>query len=176
MKKEIFKLAKKIKLIATDVDGVLTDGRIVILNSGEELKFWDTYDRFAFALIRDFAPGMKIAWITGRLSPQVAFRAKEIGVHYLYQNCMTKMAAVDEILRKEDLSIDEVAFIGDDLVDVPVLSRCGLSFCPKNAPTEIRKTVDYITKANSGKGVLREAVEVIFKSQGLWKKVLEKYR
>lgn len=176
MKKEILDKAKKIKLIATDVDGVLTDGKIVILNSGEELKFWDVYDRFAFTLLRNYAPHIKIAWITGRTSPQVAARAKEVGVNYLYQKCMGKTAAVDEILKKENLSVNEIAFIGDDLVDLPVLIRCGISFCPKNAPREVRDAVDYITDAESGKGVFREVVEIIFKSKGLWKKVLENYR
>ncbi len=176
LKKEILDKAKKIKLIATDVDGVLTDGKIVILNSGEELKFWDAYDRFAFTLLRNYAPGMKIAWITGRASPQVAARAKEVGVNYLYQKCMGKIAAVTEILKKENLSVNEIAFIGDDLVDLPVLLRCGFSACPKNAPKEVKEAVNYITDAESGKGVFREIVEIIFKSQGLWKKVLENYR
>jgi len=176
LKKEITDKAKKIKLLATDVDGVLTDGKIVILNSGEELKFWDAYDRFAFTLLRKFATGIKIAWITGRASPQVDARAKEVGVHYLYQKCMDKISAVNEILKKENLSVNEVAFIGDDLVDLPVLLRCGFSACPKNAPADVKEAVDYITDTESGKGVFREVVEIIFKSQGLWKKVLENYR
>lgn len=176
MKKEIFNKAKKIKIIASDVDGVLTDGRIIILNSGEEIKFWDAYDRFAFTLLRVFAKNLKIAWITGRISPQVEARAKEVGVHYLYQKCMDKISAVNEILRKENIKIDEVAFIGDDLVDLPVLLKCGFSVCPKNAPEDVRKAADYITAASSGRGVFRAAVEIIFKSQGIWQKVLEKYR
>ena len=175
LKKEILNKAKKIKLLATDVDGVLTDGKIVILNSGEELKFWNVYDRFAFTLLRNYSPGIKIAWITGRTSPQVVARAHEVGVNYLYQKCMDKMTAVTEILKKENLSVNEIAFIGDDLVDLPVLLRCGFSACPKNAPREVRKAVDYITNAESGKGVFREITEIIFKSQGLWKKVLKKY-
>lgn len=176
LKKEIRDKAKKIKLIATDVDGVLTDGKIVILNSGEEMKFWDAYDRFAFTLLRNYAPHIKIAWITGRSSPQVAARAAEVGVNYLYQKCMDKVTAVTEISKKENLSVDEIAFIGDDLVDLPVLIRCGFSACPKNAPLEVREAVDYITDAESGKGVFRQTAEVIFKSQGLWEKVLENYR
>lgn len=175
LNKKILSKAGKIKLIATDVDGVLTDGRIVILNSGEEVKFWDVYDRFAFTLLRNFAPDIKLAWITGRASPQVAARAKEVGVGYLYQKCMDKMTAVGEILKKESLSIGEVAFIGDDLVDVPVLSKCGFSACPKNSPEDVKKAVDYITEACGGRGVFREVVEIIFKSQGLWGKVLKKY-
>ncbi|MBI5573283.1 MAG: HAD hydrolase family protein [Elusimicrobia bacterium] len=176
IRKAILNKAKKIKLLATDVDGVLTDGKIVILNSGEEIKFWDVYDRFAFTLLRNYASYIKIAWITGRTSPQVAARAKEVGVNYLYQKCMDKISAVHDILKKENLTIDEVAFIGDDLIDLPVLSKCGLAFCPKNAPEEVKDAVDYITNGKSGEGIFREAVEIIFKSQGIWKKVLENYR
>jgi len=176
LKKEILDKAKKIKLLATDVDGVLTDGKIIILNSGEELKFWDVYDRFAFTLLRKFAKDIKIAWITGRISQQVENRAKEVGVHYLYQKCMDKISAINEILKKENITIDEVAFIGDDLVDLPVLLRCGFSCCPKNTPREVKEAVDYTTDAESGKGVFREIVEIIFRSQGLWKKILENYR
>ncbi|MBN1384976.1 MAG: HAD hydrolase family protein [Elusimicrobia bacterium] len=174
--KKVLKKAKKIKLIASDVDGVLTDGRIIILNNGEEIKFWDVYDGFAFTLLKDFAKHMKTAWITGRVSPQVSGRAEEIGIHYLYQKCMDKISAISEILRKEDIKTDEVAFIGDDLVDLPVLLKCGFSCCPKNAPNDVKKSVDYVTTAESGRGVFREVVEVIFKSQGIWGKVLKKYR
>jgi 3-deoxy-D-manno-octulosonate 8-phosphate phosphatase (KDO 8-P phosphatase) len=176
IKKEVLEKAKKIKLIATDVDGILTDGRIIILNSGEEIKFWDTYDRFAFTLLKVFAKDLKIAWITGRQSPQVEARAEEVGVHYLYQKCMDKISAINEILKKENLNLRQIAFVGDDLVDLPVLLRCGLSACPKNAPEDVRKSVDYVTEAKSGKGVFREFVEIIFKSQDLWKKVLKRYR
>ncbi|MDD5688067.1 MAG: HAD hydrolase family protein [Elusimicrobia bacterium] len=174
--KNILKKASKIKLLATDVDGVLTDGRIIVLNSGEEVKFWDVYDRFAFSLIKNYAKDLKIAWITGRKSQQVEDRAREVGVHYLYQKKMDKMSAINEILKKENLLISEIAFIGDDLVDLPVLLRCGFSICPKNASDEIKKSVDYITNVESGKGVFREVVEIIFKSQGLWEKVLKHYR
>ena len=168
--------AKKIKLIATDIDGVLTDGRIIILNSGEEVKTWDVGDRFAFTLLRNFAPGLKIAWITGRKSPQVEARAGEVGVHHLYQRCMDKFSAVSEILAKENISIEETAFIGDDLLDLPVLMRCGFAACPKNSAEEVREEVDYITAAEGGRGVFREVVEIILKSQGIWKNVLKKYR
>ena len=168
--------AKKIKLIATDIDGVLTDGKIVILNSGEEIKSWDVRDRFAFTLLRNFAPGLRIAWITGRKSRQVADRAGEVGVHYLYQRCMDKVSAMEEIASKENISVDEAAYIGDDLLDLPVLLRCGFSACPADAAREVRDAVDYVAPAESGRGVFREVVEIILKSQGIWKNVLKKYR
>jgi len=168
--------AKNIKLIATDIDGVLTDGRIIILDSGEEVKIWDVADRFAFTLLRNFGGHIKMAWITGRKSRQVAARAGEVGVHYLYQRCMDKMSAMNEIIEKEKIKISEVAYIGDDLLDLPVLTRCGFSCCPANAVPEVKEAVDYITRASGGRGVFREVVETIFKAQGLWKDVLKKYR
>ncbi|HAM39074.1 MAG TPA: hypothetical protein DCP53_06760 [Elusimicrobia bacterium] len=174
--KKIYTKAKKIKLIASDIDGVLTDGKIIILENGEELKYWDVYDRFAYTLLRNYAKDIKLAWITGRNSKQVVARAKEVGIHYLYQGCMNKISAINEILQKEKFKIDEVAFIGDDLVDLSVLLRCGFSACPKNATIEVRKSVDYVTGVTSGQGVLREVVEIIFKSKGIWRNVLKQYR
>ena len=168
--------ARKIKLIATDIDGVLTDGRIIILDSGEEIKFWDVSDRFAFTILRNFAPHLKIAWITGRKSRQVEDRAREVGVHYLYQRSMDKVSSINEILKKENIDIKEAAYIGDDLLDLPVLLRCGFSACPANAAAEVKSTADYITRAESGRGVFRETVEIILKAQGIWKNVLKKYR
>ncbi|MEW6555788.1 MAG: HAD hydrolase family protein [Elusimicrobiota bacterium] len=175
IKKAILNKAKKIKLIATDVDGVLTDGKIIILNNGEEIKFWDTYDRFAFTLLKKFAKNIKLAWITGRQTQQVENRAKEVGIHYLYQKCMDKISAINEILKKENLTIDEIAFIGDDLVDLSVILQSGFSACPENAPPEVKSRVDYVTNAESGKGVFREVVELIFQAQGIWGKVIKYY-
>jgi 3-deoxy-D-manno-octulosonate 8-phosphate phosphatase (KDO 8-P phosphatase) len=168
--------AKNIKLIATDVDGVLTDGRIIILDSGEEVKAWDVADRFAFTLLRNFGGHLKIAWITGRKSKQVADRASEVGVHHLYQRCMDKLSAMNEILEKEKIKMSEVAYIGDDLLDLPVLTRCGFSCCPATAVSEVKEAVDYVTAAAGGRGAFREVVEQVLKAQGIWKDVLKKYR
>jgi 3-deoxy-D-manno-octulosonate 8-phosphate phosphatase (KDO 8-P phosphatase) len=89
---------------------------------------------------------------------------------------MDKMSAMNEIIEKEKIKISEVAYIGDDLLDLPVLTRCGFSCCPANAVPEVKEAVDYITRASGGCGVFREVVETIFKAQGLWKDVLKKYR
>ena len=174
--KKIYTKAKKIKLIASDIDGVLTDGKIIILENGEELKYWDVYDRFAYTLLRNYAKDIKLAWVTGRKSEQVETRAKEVGIHYLYQGCMNKISAINEILEKENFNIDEVAFLGDDLVDLSVMSKCGFSACPKNASEDVKKSADYITDAESGEGVFREVIEIVFKSKGLWENVLKQYR
>ena len=172
---QIANKAKNIKLIATDVDGVLTDGSIIILDSGEEVKVWDVYDRLAFTLIRNYGNGLKLAWITGRQSRQVATRAAEVGVHYLYQKCSDKLIALNEIMKKEGISSEEVAYIGDDLLDMPPILCCGFSACPAGAVAEVKETVDYVTERPGGRGAFRELVEIILKAKGLWDEVLKHY-
>jgi 3-deoxy-D-manno-octulosonate 8-phosphate phosphatase (KDO 8-P phosphatase) len=176
LKKNILNKAKKIKLIATDIDGVLTNGKITILNSGEEIKEWSVYDGFACTLLNNFAKHIKIAWISGRKSRQVTKRAKEIGVHHIYQKCINKFSIISDIAKKENIKMENIAFIGDDLIDLPVLLKCGFSACPKNVSKELQTNVDYVTVATSGQGVFREVVEIILKSQGLWEKVLKQYK
>lgn len=175
-KSKLAKLAKKIKLIALDVDGVLTTGEIIVFDStGEEIKLWDVKDRFAFYLVKRAEAGIKFAWITGRSTAQVEKRSKEIGIDFLYQDCMRKKDALNEILGKTGIKPDEVLFIGDDLMDVPVLKYVGLAICPKNAPKEIKDVVDYISPISSGKGLMREAAELVLKSQNLWRKSTDEY-
>jgi len=173
--KSIINKAKKIKLIAMDVDGVLTNGEIIIFDSGGETKIWNVKDRLAFHLVQRSGSGIKLAWITGRASKQVSDRAKEIGIDEFYQGVMYKKPAIQEILKKYSLKPEEAAFIGDDLIDIPVLSMVGLAICPKDAPEEVKKAVDYISPYCGGKGVLREAVEAVLKTRGFWKAAVKGY-
>lgn len=173
--KTIFKKAKNIKLIAMDIDGVLTAGEILILDSGEEVKLWNVKDRMGFYLVKRSGSGIKLAWITGRGSKQVEKCAKSVGIDFLYQNCNIKMEAISKIMKKTGLKLSEIAFIGDDLVDYHVLSNAGLSVCPKDAPKEIKDAVDYVSPLNGGKGVLRELADMILKSQGFWKRATKDF-
>jgi 3-deoxy-D-manno-octulosonate 8-phosphate phosphatase (KDO 8-P phosphatase) len=175
MNRKLEALAKKIKLIGMDIDGVLTGGEIIVLDSNEEIKIWNVKDRFGFHLMHRSGANIPFAWITGRESKQVSDRAKEIGIQALYQNCMSKQKAMQEILSRFNLKPEEAAFLGDDLVDVPVLRFVGLSVCPADAPEEVKKEVDYISPYPGGKGVLREVVELVLKSQGFWEKATEGY-
>ncbi|MFH1369271.1 MAG: HAD hydrolase family protein [Elusimicrobiota bacterium] len=175
MKKNIAALARKIKLIAMDIDGVLTAGEMIILNSGEEIKIWDVKDRLGFHLIRRSGADIKFAWITGRGCEQVEKRANEIGIDFLYQECMNKMDAVMEIMNKTGLKPGEIAYIGDDLVDVPVLKNVGLAVCPSDAPAELKREADYVSKIAGGRGVFREIAEIVLKSQGYWKKATKDF-
>lgn len=158
-----------------DIDGVLTRGEIVVLNSGEEIKFWNVKDRFGFALTQKSGSGLKFVWITGRESKEVERQAKEITIDALYQNCKDKLFAFKDVLKKFSVKQDEVAYIGDDLMDLPVLKRVGFSVCPNNAPEELKKIVDYVSPLPGGCGVLREVVEIILKSKGLWHKTVREY-
>lgn len=171
----LLRKAKKIKLIAMDIDGVLTTGSIIVLESGEEVKAWNVRDRIAFYYARQVKSGLLFAWISGRGSHQLEMRAQEIGIDALYQNCMKKSKALHEIARKYSLSLDEIAYIGDDLIDLPVLVKAGLSVCPRDAVPEVQDRVDLVSAYIGGKGVLREAVEIVLKAQGMWKKLVHEY-
>jgi 3-deoxy-D-manno-octulosonate 8-phosphate phosphatase (KDO 8-P phosphatase) len=175
LNKRLAGLARRIKLVAMDIDGVLTGGEMIIMNSGEEIKIWNVKDRFGFHLAYRSGAGIKFAWITGRRSKQAAAQAKEIGIDFLYQDCMRKKDAIEEIMSKTGIKRDEILYIGDDLVDIPVLNFVGIGICPSDAPVELKNAADLVSKLPGGKGVLREAVEMILKAQGLWKKAGRDY-
>jgi len=175
IKKNIKTLAKKIKLIAMDIDGVLTGGEIIVLDSGKELKIWNVKDGFGFHLAKLSGAGIKLAWITGGQSEQIENRAKMLEIDFLYQGCFRKKEAISEIANKLNISPEETLFIGDDLLDVPAFRYAGFSICPKDAPQEVKKEVDYISEIPGGKGVVREVVEIVLKSRGLWDKATEPY-
>jgi len=167
------KRAEKIKLIAMDIDGVLTGGEIIILNSGEEIKIWDAKDRIAFRFARSCGKDFKFVWITGRRSDDVIKRSEELKINELFLGCINKLEAYDKVKEKYGLDDSEIAYIGDDLVDMPVLKKAGLAVCPLDAPEDVKDSVHYISRYPGGKGVFRETVEIILRSQGLWKGVVD---
>ncbi len=175
LSKAIEKKAKAIRLIAMDVDGVLTGGEIIIYNSGEEVKVWNVKDRMGFHLVHRSGADIKFAWITGRSSRQVKERVKEMGIHALVQKCDKKGEALKDIARKLSVRLDEVAFIGDDLIDIPAFRIAGFSACPADAASEVKREVDYIATTPGGKGVFREIAEIVLKSKGSWRKALQGY-
>ncbi|MBN1621161.1 MAG: HAD hydrolase family protein [Endomicrobiales bacterium] len=173
--KNILNKARRVKLLGMDVDGVLTGGEIIILDSGEEVKVWNVKDRMGFYLVKRSGSGIKFAWITGRESKQVELRARESGIDFLYQDCMDKSKAIKEIADKLGIGMEEVAFIGDDLVDIPVIRNVGFSVCPKDALPEVKKEADYVSSLQGGKGILREVVDIVLKAQKVWGKATEGY-
>jgi 3-deoxy-D-manno-octulosonate 8-phosphate phosphatase (KDO 8-P phosphatase) len=172
----IIEKAKNMKLLAFDVDGVLTHGEIITFSDGEEIKIWNVKDGVGFVELLRVLPKIKTAWITGRKSVQIERRAVEMNINYLVQNCVDKKGAFEKILKKNGVETFEAAYVGDDIVDIPALKIAGLSLCPINACNEVKKSVDCVSAFKGGEGVAREVIELVIKAKGEWKKVLERYK
>jgi 3-deoxy-D-manno-octulosonate 8-phosphate phosphatase (KDO 8-P phosphatase) len=162
--------AKKIRVLLMDVDGVLTDGRIWLLSRSDgnasEIKGFSAYDGAGLKLAR--AAGLRTGLITGRESSAVAQRARECEIEFVYQHRATKLGALEEILQTTGASADEVAYIGDDLPDLPVLQRVGLAAAVANAVPEVKRAAHFVTSRSGGEGAVREVIELIVKAQGKW--------
>ncbi|MFH1715138.1 MAG: HAD hydrolase family protein [Elusimicrobiota bacterium] len=174
-KKDIYERAKNIKLIATDVDGVLTEGEVIFTGEEKEIKVWTVRDGLGFTILRMLG-GIKVAWVTGRSSESVANRAKELKIDYLVQGTLTKKQAIDKIIKEAGISLNELAYIGDDIVDLSALESAGLAFCPNDAVAEVLDTAHHVVPIPGGKGVFRYVVELILKAQGRWQDALQLFR
>src|SRR6266446_925137 len=161
--------ASRIKLLLLDCDGVLTDGRLWLLEDGDEHKAFNTKDGLGLELLR------RAGIITGRTSTALARRAKELGIEFLRQGNEQKITAFEEVLRSAGLKEDEVAFVGDDLSDIPLMRRSELAVAVADAVEETRAAAHYVTQAKGGRGAVREVVEIILKSQGRWNDLVEEY-
>lgn len=166
-------LSKKIKLLLLDVDGVLTNGQIVIGQSGELCKAFHVADGLGISIAQRL--GLKVGIITGRKSAIVEKRAQELGIEILYMGIANKLGALQEIVTAEKISLAEVAYMGDDLNDLAVLQKVGFAAAPANAAVEVKERVHYIAHRSGGQGAVRELVEYILKEQGLWKKAIQEY-
>jgi len=171
---EILKKAASVSLLLMDVDGVLTDGRIIYDSDGKELKFFHVRDGHGLKLVLRY--GVKTGIITGRNSSVVDKRAAELGIELVYQNAKDKKEVIEKILSEQGLKPEQVAYIGDDIVDIPVFKRVGFRVTVPDAPYEVRQEVDYVTLNYAGKGAVREVCEIILKAKGAWNEVMEKYR
>jgi len=168
-KKNISAKAKKIKLLILDVDGVMTDGSIIIDNNGNELKRFNVRDGHGIKMLQ--RTGIRVAIITGRKSDVVDRRALELGITDVYQKIFRKSVIYEALLEKYKLGNEDVAFMGDDIVDVELLKRAGLSAVPADADEEAKKYADIKMKNYGGRGAVREFTDMILKSAGLWEKV-----
>ena len=164
-------LFSKIKWFGFDVDGVMTDGGIILSADGGEAKRFHSRDGHGLKILAML--GIKTAIITGRRSGVVELRAKEVRITEVRQKVAEKLLAYREILEKEGLDPSETAFMGDDIVDLPILSRCALPVCPADACPEVKKECLYVTPSKAGRGAVREAVEFLLKGQGRWEQVVE---
>ena len=155
-----------IKLVLLDVDGTLTDGGIYRGNNGEELKRFNVKD--GYAIVNAQKLGIEFGIITGRKTELVEIRAKELKIKYLYQGISEKTVILEEIMKKDSLSKEEIAYMGDDLNDLLIMKQVGLSGTPKDAVDEVIQVADFVSKKNGGSGAVREFVEHILKKDGKW--------
>jgi 3-deoxy-D-manno-octulosonate 8-phosphate phosphatase (KDO 8-P phosphatase) len=173
MDESIERRASHIKLLLMDCDGVLTDGRLWLTRDGDEQKSFNTHDGLGLSLLH--RAGLKSGIITGRSSEAVARRAQELGVEFVHQGNLAKLAAFEQVLVDAAVSESEVAFIGDDLPDIPLMKRAELSVAVADAVAETRSVAHYITQARGGRGAVREVIELILKSQGRWQDLVDDY-
>src|SRR5215470_8177777 len=199
-KKSALARAKKIKLLLFDVDGVLTDGKIWIFPAPVgaqqatqemaaqhgpkggfafvsqnmiEAKGFNAHDGTGFSLAR--LGGMQCGLITKRISETVALRARDLKLEHVYQGIQDKLTCFEEILRKEKLKAEQAAFVGDDVIDLPVMRNCGLAIAVKNARWEVKAEAHLVTEHIGGDGGARDAIEFILKAQGTWKRAVSEY-
>ncbi len=155
--------ARRIKMLIMDVDGVLTDGRIILGSKGEELKNFYVQDGQGINLA--LQKGLIVALVSGRKSKVVERRAEELKISEVYQGVSLKIEVYHKFLKKYGLKNEEVAYIGDDLGDIPPLRKAGLALAPANGVKEIKDIVHYVTRASGGRGAVREAIDIILKAK-----------
>ncbi len=164
---------QKITHLVLDVDGVLTDGRIIYDDRGRELKFFDVKDGHGLKLL--MRAGIEVIFLTGRKSKVVDIRAKDLGVRDVYQGAKNKMEVFEGILAGKGLAAEQVACVGDDLTDLPLLRKAGFSAAVADAPDYVRSATDYVTTRKGGRGAVREICELILRAQEKWDAVVSRY-
>lgn len=162
----------RIKLLAMDVDGTLTRGEMILLE-GRQIKLFNVYDGLGIRLAMNY--GLEIAWITGNTSPSVTERAESLGVVDVYQGARYKSEALRDLARIHNLDLSEIAFIGDDLNDLPAFDIAGFRFAVNNASQEVKDRADIITQRSGGYGAVREAIEIILKARGEWQAAVDNF-
>lgn len=167
------KIARDIKLLILDVDGVLTDGSIILDNGNNEYKAFHVRDGHGIRML--IHAGIKVAIITGRYSKVVERRAHELGITDVFQKCLKKKATYAQLLKQHALKDHEVAYVGDDIIDAPIMAVVGLPIAVVDAADEAKKYALMITKNRGGRGAVREITDFILKAKGLWKRIFDEY-
>jgi len=173
MDKDILERAKKIKLLLLDVDGVLTDGRIIYDSKGREIKSFYVQDGLGVYMLKK--AGIPTILITAKGSSAIKPRARDMKVEEVFENVSLKSSILDKILKKYKVSSEEVCFVGDDLVDLGIMKKVGFSVAVFNASLEIKACAHYVTLKEGGKGAVREVAEIILKSKNLWDDLVKEY-
>lgn len=165
--------AKKVKLLLLDVDGVLTDGRIIYDSHGRDMKFFDVHDGLGVYLLRK--AGIKTILITAKGSRTIKPRARDMKVEAVFSDISPKTSVLEKIVNKYKVSADEMCFMADDLVDLGLMKKVGFPVAVFNACPEIKQAATYITLRTGGRGAVREMAEIILKSQGRWEDLVRSY-
>jgi 3-deoxy-D-manno-octulosonate 8-phosphate phosphatase (KDO 8-P phosphatase) len=175
---QVKKRAAQIKVLLMDVDGTMTAGGVTLLSQPDgtalEIKTFDAHDGQGLTLAH--TAGIRTGCITGRESPALARRASEMKMEFVYMKQPMKIPAYEEILRKTAVPETAVAYVGDDLPDLPVMRRVGFAVAVGDAVPEVKKAAHYTTAAHAGRGAIREAIEVILKAKGIWEEMIDKAR
>jgi 3-deoxy-D-manno-octulosonate 8-phosphate phosphatase (KDO 8-P phosphatase) len=161
---DIYNRARNIRVAIFDVDGVLTDGALYYTDTGEEMKAFSVHDGHGMRMLGE--SGVALAIISSRSSRALEARARNLGIELLYQGVADKLAAFSELLGRCDVGAEACAYVGDDLVDLPVMKRCGLAVAVPDAPALVRRQAQYVTRARGGHGAVREFCEIILHAQG----------
>ncbi len=167
---DISERAKSIRLALFDVDGVLTDGNIYIDSNGAELKVFNTHDGHGIRMLQH--NGIEVGVITGRRSKALEYRMQDLEIKHVYQGCKDKFIVFQELLSKLNLDAQQTAFVGDDIVDLQIMSRCGLAIAVANAHTFVKQHAHWETSARGGQGAVREVCELLLDAQDLLNKAL----
>jgi len=170
---EIKSRAAHLKLLLMDCDGVLTDGRITLLEGGDEQKSFHTRDGHGLVLLH--RAGLRSGIISGRTSTAVERRARDLNIAYLRQGTWNKIEDFEDVLAEAEVEPSEVAFIGDDVTDIPLMRRCGFGIAVADATEDTRAAADYVTRLPGGFGAVREVCELILKAQGRWGELMKRY-
>ncbi len=171
---DVLERASRVNLLVVDVDGVLTDGRIIYAEYGDELKLFDVQDGAGLAFWRRV--GLRSAIITARRSKLLTRRAKELRVDFLAQGALLKLPVYEQVLKKFRVNPEQVCVIGDDLMELPLLTRSGLAVAVPNAVAEVKAASHYVTQRPGGRGAVREVVELILRAKGLWDQIMQRYQ
>ncbi|MDH5516628.1 MAG: HAD-IIIA family hydrolase [Gammaproteobacteria bacterium] len=170
---DILEKASRIQLVIFDVDGVLTDGSLFLSDDGQEYKAFNSKDGFGMRLLQD--AGIDVGIITGRESTLVKLRMQELGVSYVMQGRREKGPALDEMMNTTGLSLEQIAYVGDDVVDLPIMSRVGLSIAVQDARPIVKKHAHWITENPGGRGAGRDVCELILEAHGKWDDIIKHY-
>ena len=162
-----------IKMLVLDVDGVLTDGSILIDSNGSESKFFNVVDGHGIWMWQK--AGLKVAFLSGRASKSTKYRAEQLGIDYVFEGCQDKLAVLKQLLEKLSLSPNMVAYVGDDLLDLPPIRYAGFGVAVANAVDEVKQYADYVTTRQGGSGAVREVIEYILKNTGRWQELIKRY-